>query len=428
MADLFLGGKFQALNATGVVPGALLYSYLAGTLTPQSTFTNQGGGSANTNPVVCDALGQADVWLGAVSYRMILKTAAGVTIWDEDNLTGTMRVELAATTGAALIGGGDQIVVSIAALRLLLKTSASKNAYLTGSSVAGDGGGGSYYYDAADTTSADNGGTVIVAADGGRWKLANNTFSGMRNRLINGAFTINQLALSGTVTLTAGAYGHDGWKGGAAGCTYTFASVNGLVTLTISAGSLIQVVDAEYVPYGINTMVLGWTGTAQGKIGAGAFAASGVSGSVTGGVNLNVEFNTGTLALAQLERGVATTNFEHRNNELWLCQAQCIVLGGSIGLPLGSGVMITATEVYVYGALPRTMRAAPSSTINYAAAGFTFISNGVSNATLASGGTSVTSPSTYTLDFAGTATAVANGAAVLRTTNASQNIRFEARL
>jgi hypothetical protein len=142
--------------------------------------------------------------------------------------------------------------------------------------------------------------------------------AGNRNKIINGDFSINQLAVSGTVTLAAGAYGHDGFKGGAAGCTYTFATVNNLTTVTISAGSLIQVIRGTYFQSG--TYTLSWSGTAQGKIGAGALSASGVTGAAVGGTNLNVEFGTGTLSLVQFELGTVATSFEFRLNELQICQ------------------------------------------------------------------------------------------------------------
>jgi len=141
-----------------------------------------------------------------------------------------------------------------------------------------------------------------------------------RNAIINGNFGINQRGVSGTVTLAAGAYGHDRWKAGASGCTYTFATSGNVTTLTISAGSLIQVIE------GINlfdgTYVLSWTGTAQGKIGAGSFGNSGITGSVTGGTDLNIEFDTGTVSLVQFEQGTVATPFEHRfiGHELSLCQ------------------------------------------------------------------------------------------------------------
>lgn len=141
-----------------------------------------------------------------------------------------------------------------------------------------------------------------------------------RNKIINGNFAVNQRAVSGTVTLTAGAYGHDRWKAGASGCTYTFATVANVTTITITAGSLIQIVEGINLQSG--TQVLSWQGTAQGKIGSGDYGASGVTGAATGGANLTVEFGTGTLSNVQLEEGSVATEFEQRpfGLELALCQ------------------------------------------------------------------------------------------------------------
>jgi hypothetical protein len=127
------------------------------------------------------------------------------------------------------------------------------------------------------------------------------------NKIINGAFQVNQRAVTSTVTLAAGIYGHDRWKAGTGGCTYTFAASGGVTTLTVSAGSLLQIV--EGVSLETATYCLSWTGTAQGKIGAGSYGASGITGAVTGGTNLTVEFGTGTLAKVKLEQGAVATPF-----------------------------------------------------------------------------------------------------------------------
>lgn len=88
MASLFVDGRFQGLDSAGIpVSAGLLYSYAAGTLSPLSTYTTQAGDVANANPVVLDSAGRASVWLGASSYRVILKTSAGVTLWDTDNIS-----------------------------------------------------------------------------------------------------------------------------------------------------------------------------------------------------------------------------------------------------------------------------------------------------------------------------------------------------
>lgn len=162
--------------------GGTLETYIAGSTTPATTWQDSALTIANTNPISLDARGECVLWLDpAVVYKFVLKNApsnGGVVQWTQDNistpaaLANSLRSDLAAPTGASLIGGGGQVVSSIAALRSLLKTSASKNARVTGYYAAGDGGGGSYWYDATDTTTADNGGTVIVASDGGRWKLS----------------------------------------------------------------------------------------------------------------------------------------------------------------------------------------------------------------------------------------------------------------
>lgn len=181
-----------------------------------------------------------------------------------------------------------------------------------------------------------------------------------RNAIINGNFAVNQRAMSGTVVLAAGQYGHDRWKAGASGCTYTFATVENVTTLTISAGSLQQVIEGANLF--TDTYVLSWSGTAQGKIGAGAYGASGVTGAVTGGSNLTVEFGTGTLSLVQLEPGSVATPFERRSlaQEFALCLryfftlvGQSVVVGRSTSVSGG----FCGTQLF-----PVPMRAAPTIT------------------------------------------------------------------
>ncbi len=142
----------------------------------------------------------------------------------------------------------------------------------------------------------------------------------VKNKIINGNFDINQRAVSGTVSLSAGVYGHDRWKAGSGGATYTFATSANVTTITITAGTLQQVVEGASLQSG--THVLSWTGTAQGKIDSGSLAASGVTGTATGGTNLTVEFATGTISKVQLEVGSNASTFEQLpiHQTLGLCQ------------------------------------------------------------------------------------------------------------
>jgi len=60
----------------------------------------------------------------------------------------------------------------------------------------------------------------------------------VRNLVINGNFSINQRAYVSATALAAGAFGHDRWKAGAGGCTYTFAATppnSGFVSATTSS-------------------------------------------------------------------------------------------------------------------------------------------------------------------------------------------------
>ena len=143
---------------------------------------------------------------------------------------------------------------------------------------------------------------------------------GAKNTIINGNFGINQRGVSGTVTLSAGAYGHDRWKAGASGCTYTFATSNNVTTITITAGSLMQVIEGINLQSGTHT--LSWAGTAQGRVDAGSYGGSGLTGTAVGGTNQTVEFGTGTVSLVQYEAGSVATPFERRlyGQELALCQ------------------------------------------------------------------------------------------------------------
>ena len=172
-----------------------------------------------------------------------------------------------------------------------------------------------------------------------------------KNYLHNSNFAINQLGLTGTVTLAANSKdAHDRFKAGASGCTYTFATVSGKTTLTITAGTLIQTVNALDLPSGTNTMCLSFGGTSTGKIGVGSAGASGVTGSVVGGANLDITFSTGTLWEVKLEKGSVPTAYEQPNAaQEW---ANCLLyfekLGAVGGLNFDGTGRGTTYENYIF--------------------------------------------------------------------------------
>lgn len=69
------------------VPSGKLFTYQAGTLTPQAVYQDSSG-TAHANPVELDANGRATIYLSGSSYKFVLKNAAEtVTYWTQDNIS-----------------------------------------------------------------------------------------------------------------------------------------------------------------------------------------------------------------------------------------------------------------------------------------------------------------------------------------------------
>jgi len=107
--SLLAGAGWQFFDDNGTpLTGGLLYTYEAGTTTPLTTYTDVNGNVANANPIVLDAAGRVpyQVWLSSTdSYKFILKTSTGVTVWTEDNVGGAVTLDqLSASGGSALVG------------------------------------------------------------------------------------------------------------------------------------------------------------------------------------------------------------------------------------------------------------------------------------------------------------------------------------
>ena len=88
MAVLTPTAKMQFLKADGTpLVGGKLYTYVAGTTTPQATYTDNTGGTSNPNPVILDSRGEANVWLGGAIYKFKLTDANDVEIWTVDYIS-----------------------------------------------------------------------------------------------------------------------------------------------------------------------------------------------------------------------------------------------------------------------------------------------------------------------------------------------------
>ena len=83
---------FQAFDSNGApLSGGLVYTYTAGGSVARATYPTaadaSAGTNANTNPVILDSDGKAAIYLSG-TYKITLKTAAGVTLWTKDLVQG----------------------------------------------------------------------------------------------------------------------------------------------------------------------------------------------------------------------------------------------------------------------------------------------------------------------------------------------------
>ena len=89
MASLTPTPKQQIYGSDGnPLVGGKIYTYAAGTTTPLATYTDAGGLTANTNPIILNSLGQANIWLApSSSYKFSVYTSADVLLYTVDNIT-----------------------------------------------------------------------------------------------------------------------------------------------------------------------------------------------------------------------------------------------------------------------------------------------------------------------------------------------------
>ena len=151
-------------------------------------------------------------------------------------------------------------------------------------------------------------------------------------------------------TLSAGQYGHDGVKAGAAGCTYAFATTGIDTTLTISAGSLIMPVEDKRIEGGAYALAhegtaLGriWQGTGStgsGSYGAATRASPLVASGLAANTQTNAEFSAGTVIRPQFAPGTQATAFERRPPFVELAHCQRHYENNYAGAPPGSVVSV----------------------------------------------------------------------------------------
>lgn len=206
------------------------------------------------------------------------------------------------------------------------------------------------------------------------------------NLLVNGDFSINQRGFAGGA-LSAGQYGFDRWKAGAAGATLSVAGD----VVTLSAGAVAQTVEAGAGPWGVMTLsvenlsggalnvtVNGATQTLASGAGRKGLSfdlsALGVASPCV--VTLAPASGAVTLQRVKFERGAVASAWSprHRAVEIALCQRYFQIWRGGASI-----VAPAAAQGAGYGALPVVMRTTPTPSMSGSA---TIAAPGVGSATV----------------------------------------------
>lgn len=117
-------------NSGQILTTGCLYTYSAGTTTPQATYSDSTLSTQNTNPIILDASGRAlAIYWNGTAIKMVLgvKSAGscpatpGGVLWSQDNIIDTglaLKAALAAGGGATLVDftptGGSAITIATA--------------------------------------------------------------------------------------------------------------------------------------------------------------------------------------------------------------------------------------------------------------------------------------------------------------------------
>lgn len=186
------------------------------------------------------------------------------------------------------------------------------------------------------------------------------------NRIINGNFAINQRAQVSGTALAAAAYGHDRWKAGASGCTYSFTQTVPDTTITITAGALTQIIEGGNIEGGV--FILSWTGTAKARVYQGAatgtyVASPLITATLTAGADTTVDFNAGTLTKVKFEIGSVATPFNRQSlaKSMADCQRYYQQLGGNAASILLQGYSVNTGSTVACTVGFTAMRAAPTA-------------------------------------------------------------------
>ena len=117
--SILAGAGWQFFSDNGVpLSGGKIYTYLAGTTTPATTYTTLNGNIAQSNPIILNSAGRLDqeIWLDTtLNYKFLVKDSNDLLIGTYDNLYGVASAQtlanfLAQIGNTSNIAQGDALV------------------------------------------------------------------------------------------------------------------------------------------------------------------------------------------------------------------------------------------------------------------------------------------------------------------------------
>lgn len=92
-------------NSGNPLSAGKVYTYLAGTTTPATTYSDSGLTTPNANPIILSSAGRATIYLSqSVNYKFVVKTSADATVYTQDNVASTLSSTVAATENGVCDG------------------------------------------------------------------------------------------------------------------------------------------------------------------------------------------------------------------------------------------------------------------------------------------------------------------------------------
>lgn len=128
------GFAAQFFDNNGVIlSGGKIYTYAAGTTTPQITYTSASGATPHANPIILDSAGRVpggEIWLtDGLVYKFTIETATAILIGTYDNLRGMNDLSGVTPIVFNANGNGAQVNFSLATAPISENTT---NVYVNG--------------------------------------------------------------------------------------------------------------------------------------------------------------------------------------------------------------------------------------------------------------------------------------------------------